>query len=218
MHTTFIPADADTLPEITDIGEVRANLVEAERRIADLKLERDEALDLVQRMKEHVEDATATIDQWKEAFDMQLSNDGIWEWKIDDVIDAMHGKYSALLKEWNRFVPQYNAAVAPKQIGRPLDASPAQCARVLKLKKAGKSFRVIAEETSLSLQTVRTIVGRQTRTDRTSINRLQKLDPENAAVSAFKARKRVRDALPKRISKTLDQGAALVKEAKGLGR
>ncbi len=36
--------------------------------------------------------------------------------------------YYALLKEWNRFVPEYNAAVAPhkRSVGRPLAASPAQ--------------------------------------------------------------------------------------------
>ena len=37
---------------------------------------------------------------------------------------------------------------------------------MLKLHKAGKSLRGIVDETSLSLQTVRTIVGRKNGTDR----------------------------------------------------
>ena len=39
---------------------------------------------------------------------------------------------------WNRFVPDYNAIVAPRNVGRPLAASEAQVATVLKLHKAGK--------------------------------------------------------------------------------
>jgi hypothetical protein len=66
--------------------------------------------------------------------------------------------------------------------------------------------------------TVRTIIGREARTDRTSARRLQKIDPEKAATNAWQARKRTRDALPKRIGEVLHQGAALLKEAKGLGR
>jgi hypothetical protein len=50
------------------------------------------------------------------------------------------------------------ATVRPRNVGRPLAASEAQCATVLKLHKAGTSLRAIAEETSLGLRTVRTIV------------------------------------------------------------
>jgi hypothetical protein len=43
------------------------------------------------------------------------------------------------------------------------------------------------------------------------------IDPDNAAAAAWKARKRTRDALPKQIGKALDDGAALLKKANGLG-
>jgi len=206
--------------ETNRIHELEDGLKEAERRVAEMRAERDEARDLVQRMEEHVEDADATIEQWNEAFAMELDDDGLWAFS-DNLMkryDSLLDDHNALVKRWNKFVPKYNAAIAPKQIGRPLDASPAQCARVLKLMKAGTSLRVIADETNLGLQTVRTILGRQLRTDRTSINRLQKFDPDNAALAAARARKRTRDALPKCIAEVLHDGTALLKEAKGLGR
>jgi hypothetical protein len=193
-------------------------LKEAERRIAEMRAERDEARNMAQRMEEHVRDADALIDSWIESFEMQLGDDGTWKWHPDLIVDDLQTRYFALLKQWNKFVGKYNQAVAPKEIGRPLDASPAQCAQVLKLKKAGRSLRNIADEMSLGLQTVRTIIGREARTDRTSVKRLERVDPQNTALAAWRARKRTGDALPKRIGETLQQGAALLKEAKGLGR
>jgi Helix-turn-helix domain of resolvase len=100
--------------------------------------------------------------------------------------------------------------ILQRDLGRPLAASDAQCAQVRKLRKAKMSLREIAEETSLSLQTVRTIIGCEARSDRTSVKRLQKVDPDHAAVTAWKARKRTRDALPRRINETLAEGVALL--------
>jgi DNA-binding CsgD family transcriptional regulator len=54
--------------------------------------------------------------------------------------------------------PVINGHAQP--VGRPLAASEAQQATVRRLRKAGKSLRWIAEETSLGLNTVRTIVGK----------------------------------------------------------
>jgi hypothetical protein len=208
---------ADIDPRILELED---GLKEAERRLAETRAERDEARELVQRMEEHVADADATIEQWKQAFDMELDDAGLWAFSdnLAKRYDSLLDEHNAIIRRWNKFVPKYNAAIAPKEIGRPLDASPAQCARVHKLRKAGTSLRAIADEMNLGLQTVRTILGRQTRTDRTSINRLQKYDPDNAVLNAAKARKRTRDVLPKRISEVLHQGGALLKEAKGLGR
>jgi hypothetical protein len=69
-----------------------------------------------------------------------------------------------------------------------------------------------------SLTTVRTIIGRENRTDRTTVKRIEKLGIDKAELIRAKARKRQRDALPKRIKQTLEQGAELIAEAKGLGR
>ena len=65
---------------------------------------------------------------------------------------------------------------------------------------------------------MRTIIGRDERTDRTSLKRLQRIDPDKAALISSRARKHTRDALPKQINHLLAQGASLVKEAKGLGK
>ena len=200
------------------VGKLEDDCKVAERRIAEIKRERDEANDLVERMRQHVGDADSLIGQWCEAFDMRLNDDG--EWSYADWADgcaALRQKYFDLLRDWNRFVPLYNRVIAPKSIGRPLDASNAQVKQVLTLRKARKlSLRGIADETNLSLATVRTIVGRQDHRDRTSRRRLERIDPDRVAELSELSRKRTRDALPKRIGQTLQQGAELLREAKGI--
>jgi hypothetical protein len=205
-------------PATFEIEDFKSRLAEAERRIAELTGERDEANELVQRAAEQVADSDAVIERWIEAFGMTLDNSGQWSF-MDGLTERHHeliAKYNALLRDWNKFVGQYNLNVAPKEIGRPLDASPAQCSQVRKLKKAGRSLRVIADETNLSLQTVRTILGREAGTDRTSARRLKRIDPDRAAALSEQARKRSRDALPRQINEALTKGKSLRKEAKGL--
>jgi hypothetical protein len=58
------------------IRKLENALKEAERRVAEMLAERDQALELVEQMKEHVSDVDALIDSWIEAFEMQLSEDG----------------------------------------------------------------------------------------------------------------------------------------------
>jgi hypothetical protein len=79
------------------------------------------------------------------------------------------------------------------------------------------SLRRIADKTNLGLQTVRTIAEKAAGSDRATIKRLARIDPDNATFAAYKARKRTRDTLPNVINKTLAEGAALTKAAKGLG-
>jgi hypothetical protein len=90
--------------------------------------------------------------------------------------------------------------------------------QVLKLRKRGMSLRDIADETSLGLNTVRTIVGRTNGTDRTSIKHLRRIDPDRAHMRAWTAKRQARDALPRRIHQLRENGDELLKEAKGLGR
>jgi hypothetical protein len=78
------------------------------------------------------------------------------------------------------------------------------------------SLRAIAEETSLTLRTVRTIIGRAQGTDRTTMKHLARIDPDRARAASWKARKRTRDALPKQINESLKTGRELIKAAKGL--
>lgn len=202
-----------------DIQDLQDRLADAERRIAELKAERDDARNMIERMVEQVAAGNAVIEQWREAFDMTLTDKGTWTWepfiqRHDDLVS----RYNELLAKWNKFVPRYNAVVAPQPIGRPLDASPAQCAAVHKLRKAGKSFRAVADETGLSLQTVRTIVGRDTGTDRTSARRLERIQPDKVTTIRERARKRTRDAIPRTMAETIENAGKLLKEAKGLGR
>jgi len=201
------------------IGKLEDELKAAERRVAEIKVERDEATELVERMREHVEDADRIIESWIEAFDMRRKDDGDLSWaEWVGRCEAAQQNYVAIVREWNRFVPDYNRVIATKSIGRPLDASDAQVAQVKKLHKVGASLRGIVEETGLSFQTVRTMVGREACSDRTSRKRLERIDPDRAAEIAERSRKRTRSALPKRIDQILQQGAELLKEAKGIIR
>jgi hypothetical protein len=79
----------------------------------------------------------------------------------------------------------------------------------LKLHKAGKSLRGIADETSSSLQTVRTIIGRGRGSDRTSMKRREKIEIDKHERAHWKAPKRTGDALPKQVQAVIEtpQGA-----------
>lgn len=154
------------------------------------------------------------------AFDMQLGDDG-YSCQTGLAIeqhDQLIARHHDLLRRWNAMVGKYHAIVAPKDIGRPLAASEAEIAQVLKLRKEGVPLRLIVDETNLGRQTVRTILGRENRTDRTTVKRIERLGIDKTELIRSKARKRSRDALPKRIKQTLEQGAELIREAKGLGR
>jgi hypothetical protein len=205
------------------IAELEDKLKEAERRLAETRIELDEAQDLTKRMEEHLKDAAGMIERWKESFEMELGDDGGWHFPPDHlsirhaVLIEMH---NALVKEWNRLVPDYNAAINPKPVGRPIAASDAQVKTVHKLRQRGLSIRAIVEETSLGMQTVRTIIDRDDKVDRATSRRLERLNAKElrAELMSARARKRTRDALPKAIEQTLAGGAALIKESKGLGR
>ena len=58
-----------------------------------------------------------------------------------------------------------------RTVGRPLAATDAQQAQILRLREAGKSLRAIAAATGLSLRAVHTIVSKGKGTDRTSRKR-----------------------------------------------
>ena len=66
----------------------------------------------------------------------------------------------------------------PQPVGRPIAASEAQQAQIIKRHKAGRSTRWIAEELTLSRRTVTTIVDKLDGTDRTTTKRRQRLGLE----------------------------------------
>jgi hypothetical protein len=123
----------DTATPDQRIAALEDVLKEKERRLLELKAGLDKANDLVERMREPVQDCGEAIEAWKEAFDVELTDSG-WAW-AKWVVGA-HGKRVALLREWNHFVPEYNAAARPpRNVGRPLAESDAQRETVLKLRK-----------------------------------------------------------------------------------
>lgn len=199
------------------IAELEDAVKEKDRRIHDLKTDLDKANDLVERMREHVQDCEEAIEAWKEAFDMMMDADGEWTWAPWlSKMEEWHARYAELVRQWNRFVPEFNAAVRRQPVGRPLLASEAQQATVLKMRKAGASLRGIAEETNLGLSTVRTIIDRQDYRDRASVRHLERIRRDMGEERTWQSRKRVRDGLPRRINAVQQQSAELLKEAKGL--
>ena len=167
--------------------------------------------------------------------------------KIIDEHNALVARFNALVRDWNTHIAD---AKPRRNVGRPLAASAAQVRRVLKLRRGGldietlvsdaigldaadpaklgskydkppMSLRQIAEETSLGLNTVRTIIAQAKRTDRTSRKHLARVEPQAIDRQRLARRKRQRrsgNELPKRINNHLKAGAALISEAKGLGR
>ena len=146
------------------IGELEDEVAHRGRRIEELRGEIDELRELVRRMEDQVDDADNVIEAWKETFDMELV-DGGWTWgPFVRQNRELRGRYNDLVRNWNKLVPLLNR----QPIGRPLGASEAQCAKVLKLRNTGVSLRGITDETNLGLSTVRTIIDKSNRNDRTT--------------------------------------------------
>jgi hypothetical protein len=202
------------------VGELEDEIKRKDERIEELREEIDEQRDLISRLREHAEEYHRSIEAWCETFDMTMTEDGCWTWEpFWDEHNELIDDYNDLVRRWNKYLPKINGEL--RNVGRPLAASHAQVAAVLKLDKAGYSLRGIVDETGLTFATVRTIVARKNGTDRTTKKhrqRLERIDIERARLAKWKRQKRTGDALPKRANAFLEEGRALVKEAKGLGK
>jgi len=207
------------------VAELEDELKQRDDKVKQLNAELGESRELLDKMREHLHEETEVRQRWIETFDMQCREDGTWLfdpsqsdlWKSHGELLERHRK---LLRDWNKFVSRYNARVAPREMGRPLAASAAQQADVLKQHKSGKSLRTIATATLLSLRTVRTIVDRTNGSGRASkrTNELRRREFDRLRAAAYRVRKANRDRLPKQISELQKTGDALLKAAKGLGR
>jgi hypothetical protein len=215
MHT----AQEGMVAEKQTIGALKDEIKHRDRRIEELRREIDEQRDLIRRMEEHAENYCNDIEAWKETFDMVETERGTWTWapfwqqRADLVAD-----YNDLVRKWNRYLPLINGHGRP--VGRPLAASEAQCDAVLKLRRQGYSLRGIAEETSLGLNTVVTIVSKSNGSDRTTKKhraRLERIDPSRHTLR-WKRQHHTGENLPRRAQATAKEGRTLIKEAKGLGR
>ena len=201
------------------VGELEDELKVKERRIEELRQEIDEQRELIDRLRENSEEADGVFEAWIETFEMERTDSGGLTWKPfwqehNQLIDD----YNDLVRRWNKYLPVINRE--PRNVGRPLAASEAQVVQVQKLRKAGRSLRGIAEDTSLSVDTVRTIVGKMNGQDRTTTKHRQRLEriDERQRLVKWKRQRRTGDALPRRVQRVVEEGCALVKEAKGLGR
>ena len=204
------------------IEELEADLRYRDDQIKGLRADNSRAFDLVAEMRDQAEAGNDLIDSWIEVFKMEQDDDGAWMFKpmaaVDDY-NALYEDREKLVRQWNKFVGEYNSTVAPRGVGRPLDAGEAQIKEVRKLRKAGRSLRAIAEKAGLGLQTVRTIIGKDAGTDRTGkrANLLRKREIDRLRAAEYRVQKRTSDLLPKRITETRKRGEDLVKAAKGLG-
>lgn len=217
MRLTVDPAER--------IADLEATLRQCPAKIKELTIERDEALELVDRKREQVEAGIETIHQWIEVFEMQQDEHGKWlfdpaQTELWEQHAALDKEHQSLIRRWNKFVGEYNAKVRPRERGRPLAAHPTQQADALKRHKARASLRAIAKATSLSLSTVRTIVDKAKGRGRASkrTNALRRMELDRLRAARHRARKAARDRLPQAIGERLETGAVLIKAAKGLGR
>jgi hypothetical protein len=207
-------AQTDDYDQHEDPGWFRDQLRQRDGLIAELRSERDEQTDLIRRLREHAEDYVTSIESWRETFEMELTDEG-WSWQpFWDEHWKLVDRLNALVRDWNRMIPLIDGV---RDVGRPLAASEAEAAYVLKLHRQRKSLRAIADETSLSLRTVRTIIGRAHFSDRTSVKR-RKIAIDQHERAHWKATRRTGDALPQQVQAVIEIGQALVQEAKGLGR
>jgi hypothetical protein len=211
MEATMASTNTDLKREI----ELR------DKRIAELREEIDQLRALVRRAEEEVrDDMENLIEHWIALGDMHQNEDGLYVWDNDATGWAKavewRDKYVKVVREWNKYVGEYNAVQKPRNIGRPLGASDAQCADVLKRHEQGQSLRFISEATNLGLRTVRTIVDRKRGTDRTSRRHEQfkRIVLEREELRQLDAKKRGTDALPRRINTALSDAREFLKDAR----
>jgi len=107
--------------------------------IEKLRRDIDAQRDMIRRMEDEIEDGNRLIEQWCETFEMQMTDDGAWTWQPWwDEHNELVDNYNDLVRRWNRHLPLINGRTQP--VGRPLLASEAQVAEVLKLHKRGRSL------------------------------------------------------------------------------
>jgi lambda repressor-like predicted transcriptional regulator len=152
------------------IADLERELKFRDRRINELKSEIDGLRQAISDMEEWVKERDAYLEEFITTFGLELDNDGFY--RNGDFIrrhQQLFDDYNALVTRQNKLVRRFNANIASVQpVGRPIAASEAQQDRVLKLHKAGKSPRWIADEMGLSRRTVTTVIEKSDGTDRTT--------------------------------------------------
>jgi ribosomal protein L13E len=201
----------------TEVADLNREYELGQRRIAELKDEIDRLRALVKRAYEDVlESKTHLIENWIQALDLERDAEGLWGWPEKrtpwDLLAEWADKYNQLLRDWNKFVPEYNDAVRPpRKVGRPIAATEEQIADVKKRRARGRSLREIAEDTGLSLRTVRTIVEKEIGLCRVHLERIAM---DRNEIRRIKAKQQAAAAIPKRINSWLEEADEFVSEAR----
>ena len=142
------------------IADLERELRLRDERIGELKDEIDESRELVREMEEHAQehevdeeplDPALGVEHAQEhdeylemfitTFGLTLNDEGKWgNGEFITGYNALVAQYEDLRGRYNKLVRDFNQyAVPPKPVGRPLAASEAQQAQVIKHHKAGKS-------------------------------------------------------------------------------
>jgi hypothetical protein len=202
-------------PHEQRIADLERELRLKDERINKLKDEVDSARDLIRRLEEHVQERNEEMENFIMIFGLEMNDEGKWtNSKALKEQREFFDKYNDLVARHNKLVGIVNRHIADLQpVGRPIAASEAQQAQILKHHKAGKSSRWIAEEMTLSRRTVTTVISNAEGTGRTTAKRRQRLGLEPKRKDW---RVTARDHVGKRLTEHLENGRNLQQEAKGL--
>jgi len=207
------------------IAELEAALKERGERLDRATADLAEARELVDTMRENVEDGSNLIERWIGVFEMELSDKGLWlfdpnQTKLWERHAELLDAHKKLISRWNKHVTKFNRAVGDRDIGRPLGADEKQIAEINRRKAAGESLRKIAAATGVRIRTVRTVLEKAAGVDRTTRKRaeLRRLEFDRLRAADFRARHKERANLPTRIGEALAGAAGILKRAKGLGK
>jgi hypothetical protein len=205
--------------------DLEDQLKQRDHRIAELKDEIDELRYLNEKLRTNQQVWREQFESWKEAFRMVMGDDGVWTWNSDDSGgQEWLDKYLIVARDYNSLIRDYENVVSDRfgngtlrDPGRPIAATPEQREIIYQSHEEGRSLREIAEDADVGLQTVRTLLGKIDGTDRVSRRLFKYFEAhiDRKEVTAWKAHKRVRDALPKRLHEHSKQTEKLIKEVKG---
>jgi hypothetical protein len=217
-----------TEQELEQLQQRKDELQQRDRRIAELKNEIDELRERNQALRQNTQEWAEQFESWKEAFQMVQNDSGVWEWNADYTNgEEWKDKYVEILRDWNKRVGEYNSLVRVmfaestlRDRGRPIAATAEQRAIVFESHAEGRSLRECADDAKVGLQTVRTLLGKIDGTDRTSrrLTKYRKKEMDRLRLASWKARKRTRDALPKRLHEQAKKTSELLKQVEGRDR
>jgi hypothetical protein len=200
------------------VAELEDALKDAKRGNDDLRREINDQNSLITELREEIEDLRDTLARFKDTFDLVPDTEPgtVTNAPLIDRLNVAQARNYDLVEKYNKLLRITRARVLPRPYGRPLAASEAQRQRIQAHRKAGRSLRWIAEEMNLGLQTVRTVIDKKDRVDRTTLDRWERIAPEMRQERDRRRREKDVKALRRSIPVHLEHSAELIKRAKGL--